>query len=243
MLTLQQTTTVRQVEIRSALSLLHQPGDVFEIRVLDACGRPKAIDAGYFDDLDAAAAAAAGADAAGCSGVYVTANPVLPALLARANNRLVQRPKNTTTDHEITRRRWLLIDIDPIRPAGIAATEDERAATQILTADVEDILRARGWSYPIIADSGNGCYLLYRIDLPNDDETTAIIKKFYLGLQTLIDGDYGAHIDAAVFNAARIIRVGGTTNRKGDSTPDRPHRRCRYNPPVPDCPVEVLKWD
>ena len=52
-----------------------------------------------------------------------------------------------------------------------------------------------------------------------------------------------AHIDTGVFNAARIIRVGGTTNRKGDDTADRPHRRCKYNMPIEECPVEVVPWD
>jgi hypothetical protein len=155
---LRQQSTTRQATIHQSLELLHSPGDVFEIRVLDACGRPKSIDAGYFNDLDAAAEAAEGADRAGASGVYVTLNPCNPALLARANNRLVPRPKHTTADSEIVRRRWLLLDIDPDRPAGIAATEDERAAAMVLAADMEDILRARGWSYPIICDSGNGVY-------------------------------------------------------------------------------------
>ena len=235
--------TTRQAEIRRSLELLHAPSDVFEIRVLDACGRPRAVDAGYFDDLDAAAEAAAGADSAGCSGVYVTLNPVLPALLARANNRLVPRPKNTTADSEIVCRRWLLLDIDPDRPAGIAATDNEKQAASELAADIEDILRSRGFSYPVICDSGNGVYLLYKVDLPNTAEITATIKTFYQGLETLIDGDYHAHVDVGVFNPARIIRVGGTSNRKGDDTADRPHRRCKYNPPIEECPVEVILWD
>lgn len=240
---IRQSSTSRQAAIRQSLTLLHSPGDVFEVRVLDACGRPKLVDAGYFNDLDAAAEAAAGADSAGCSGCYVTLNPVVPALLARANNRLIQRPKHTTADSEILRRRWLLLDIDPDRPTGIAATDDEKQAASILAADVEDVLRARGWSYPIICDSGNGVYLLYRVDLPNNAETTETLKRFYVGLQTLLNGDYHAHIDVGVFNPARIIRVGGTTNRKGDDTADRPHRGCQYNPPIDECPVEVIRWD
>jgi hypothetical protein len=239
---IRQSATICQADIRQSLELLHSSGDVFEIRILDACGRPRGVDAGYFNDLDAAAEAAAGADSAGSSGVYVTLNPVVPALLARANNRLVQRPKHTTGDAEIARRRWLLLDIDPDRPAGIAATEDERQAAMILAADIEDILRSRGFSYPLICSSGNGVYLLYRIDLPNNAETTETLKRFYVGLQTLLDGDYAAHIDTGVFNAARLIRVGGTTNRKGDDTADRPHRRCEYNPPIDECPMEVIRW-
>ena len=104
-------------------------------------------------------------------------------------------------------------------------------------------MRARGWSYPIICDSGNGHYLLFRVDLPNDAQVTNAIKGIYAGLQSLIDGNYQAHVDMSVFNPARIIRVGGTMNRKGDNTSDRPHRRCVYNPPIEECPVEVMTWD
>lgn len=56
----------------------------------------------------------------------------------------------------------------------------------------------------------------------------------------MIDGRRNAHIDAAVYNPARIIRIGGTTNRKGDSTSDRPHRRCEYHEPIPGRPVEPI---
>ena len=32
-------------------------------------------------------------------------------------------------------------------------------------------------------------------------------------------------VDRKVFNASRIVKLYGTLARKGDSTPDRPHRR------------------
>jgi hypothetical protein len=34
-------------------------------------------------------------------------------------------------------------------------------------------------------------------------------------------------VDASVFNPARITKLYGTMTCKGDSTPDRPHRRSR----------------
>jgi hypothetical protein len=231
--------TARIAEIRRSLELLHDAGDVFEVRALDVpMGRNyRGTVSGYYDDLDKAAADVLALDERGAAGIYATINPCLPALLARSANHLTERPKHTTTDAEITRRRWALIDIDPDRPAGIAATEGERQAAVELAGEIEDVLHCRGWSYPQLVDSGNGMYLLYAVDLPNRDEITAAIKRFYAGLQTLIDGRRPAHIDAGVFNAARIIRIGGTTNRKGDSTPDRPHRRCTYREPVEECPV------
>jgi hypothetical protein len=46
-----------------------------------------------------------------------------------------------------------------------------------------------------------------------------------------------------MFNASRIIRVPGTWNRKGDNTPDRPHRRAVLYPPVGECPIDVVPLD
>ena len=37
-------------------------------------------------------------------------------------------------------------------------------------------LAGLGWPAPVVIDSGNGAYLLYRIDLPNDDQATALVK-------------------------------------------------------------------
>jgi len=231
--------------IRRSLELLRQPGDVFEIRALDVpSGRYRNTASGYFNDLDKAARFVRDYDEKGASGVYVTLNPVSPALLARANNRMVDRPKATTQDAEILRRQGLFIDIDPERPSGIAATDTERQTASELAGEIEDLLRSEGWPYPLIVDSGNGCYLLYRVDLPNDDETTELLKAVYGALNESL-GTYDpskphSKIDAGVHNAARILRVGGTTNRKGDPTEDRPHRRCQYHEPIDECPVDVV---
>ena len=66
-------------------------------------------------------------------------------------------------------RRWLLIDVDPERPSGISATDAEKAAAQKKAREIYRFLKERGWPEPVVADSGNGYHLLYRIDLPCDD--------------------------------------------------------------------------
>lgn len=229
---------VRVSEIRRSLGLLHAPGAVFEIRALKM-GRVKTA-SGYFDDFQAAAEAAYECDRRGAVGVYLTLNPCEDSLLARAANRMIDWPDNTTTDQEIVRRNWLFIDIDPIRPTGIGSSDEEKQAAQELAAAIEESLRARGWPYPLIADSGNGSYLLYRVDLPNDDDSTMLLKNFYAGLNTPpLECDH-ANIDKSVFNAARLIRIGGTNNRKGDDTPHRPHRQCVYHEPIDECPVTCV---
>jgi hypothetical protein len=217
------------------LRTLHpEPGDVFEIRALNVpMGRAKpATAAGYFDDPTKAAAAIFDLEKRKPAGIYTTLNPCLQSLLARAENRLIDYPPHTTTDQEIVARRWLFIDIDPVRPSGIAASESERRAAENLAADVAESLRSSGWPYPhVTADSGNGQYLLYRLALPNTDEATSLVKRTLAGIRAMIGSHPGASIDVSVFNAARIVRVHNTTNRKGCPTVDRPHRPCIYHLP------------
>ena len=71
--------------------------------------------------------------------------------------------------------------------------------------------------------SGNGYYVLYRIDLPNSDESTTLVKSVLYALASRFDSP-DAHIDPSVANAARIVGLIGATKVKGDPIPDRPHR-------------------
>jgi hypothetical protein len=60
-------------------------------------------------------------------GVYFTLNPVRPELLARSPYRVSRAGRGTTTtDADVERRRWLLIDLDPRRPAGVSAADPEK---------------------------------------------------------------------------------------------------------------------
>ena len=244
------TATIPAIaEIRQSLELLHESGDVFEIRALGVkSGRYENVVSGYYDHshLDKAARDIAVLDRhRKPRGIYTTINPVNPALLARACNRLIERPKATTSDSDIIRRRWLPFDIDPARPSGIAATDDEVDLAVSLAGDIEDILRSMGWSYPLYVSSGNGMYMLYRVDLPNDAEALATVNKIY----TVVNHRLGnidlskphAEIDSTVGNAARILRTGGTVNRKGDEIPERPWRVCTYHDPNPAYPVKVIR--
>lgn len=241
----QEAQRQRLAEIRRGLELLHEPGAVFEVRAVDVPsgrgGWTQTV-AGWFNDFDKAAAAILSLDAEKPPGVYLTLNSCNPALLARSPNKLQVKPKLTTSDQDIDRRRWLFIDIDPHRPAGICATSEEKATAELLAGDIAEKLRGFGFPWPMVMDSGNGQYLLYRVDLPNDTDTTATVKTFYSGLNAIagrIDtsGPY-ADIDSSVYNAARIARVPATWNRKGADTPDRPHRQAVLTDPGE--PLEIV---
>lgn len=202
--------------------LMSEPGAVVELRALGVRkGQYRTNASGYFDDPAKLAAAAASIDGT-AEGVYVTLNPILPELLARANNRLEFGAKHATADNDVVARRLLLIDLDPVRPSGISSTDEEKAAAFAVANQVKEHLRSFGFPDPIEADSGNGAHLLYRIELPTQDD--GLVKRSLEALAFLFDTDM-VSVDQAVHNPARICKLYGTLARKGDSTSDRPHRR------------------
>jgi hypothetical protein len=160
--------------IRQTLERLHPASAVAELRILDA-GRAGTV-SGYFDDRDTMVDAAARWSGK-APAVYVTLNPCAPALLARAANRLKDRAKQTSSDADIVQRRWLPLDFDPVRPAGISSTDAEHAAALQRAQDCRSWLQGLSWPAPISADSGNGAHLLFRIDLPNDEASRTLVKR------------------------------------------------------------------
>ena len=211
-------------ELTHALRLWFQPGDVFEVRVLDAVTagyRHEHVESGYFDFEHIPAVAEALEKLRGYRGAYATVNPVNPALLTRAVNRLRSVGREpTTADADVLVRRWLLIDCDAVRPSGISSREDEHDAAMEKAHEIRTGLASLGWPEPLIIDSGNGAQLMYRIDLPVNDEglVHACLKEIAKA------SDERVHVDLTVHNPARIWRLPGTMNRKGDHTEERPHR-------------------
>jgi hypothetical protein len=209
-------------------------GLVIELRALEVpqrYGRPLAL-SGFFDLADPGPLRRAVAELVGRpageqpEGVYVTLNPVSPALLGRANQRLRPAGKKAmaASDADVLRRRWLLIDVDPTRPAGISSTDEEKAAALAVITGVRRDLDARGFPAPLVVDSGNGFHLWYRIDLPAADGGR--VERTIKGLAGR-HNTAAATLDTSVFNPSRIAKLPGTFARKGDDVPGRPHRMAR----------------
>jgi hypothetical protein len=214
-------------EVRKALALVRQPHTVFEIRALEAQlngQRFTGMVFGYFDNASACIAAVQKIKSA--VGIFITVNPVDPALLARAQNRLriTRKTDSLTVDHNIERRRWLLIDVDAKRPSGISATDQEKLKATEKARAIFAFLKSRGWPEPIVADSGNGLHLLFRVDLPADDER--LCENVLAALADHFD-DNAVKLDRSVHNPSRIARLYGTVAGKGDDTKERPHRMTR----------------
>jgi putative DNA primase/helicase len=223
-------------EIRRALAFLHPVDFTFELCGIgpevkkhrlwgdDYAGGKKPIVAGWFSDQGKAAEVATPLDAeARPEGIYVTLNPTSAALLGRADHRL-RASVGRTQDAEVVRLINLLIDADPVRPAGISATDDEKDLAREMSRAIYAFLRKCGWPDPLCADSGNGDHLVYKIDLPNTPENVALVKRVLQALAARFDTD-AVKVDLSVFNPARLVKLWGTVARKGDDTADRPHRR------------------
>lgn len=196
-------------EVARAYRMIVGDGNVTELRCLDAQRkddyRPGTL-FGYFDHAEALAAAVGTITTA--KGIYIIPNAVNPALLARASNRIKPAGKgDSTQDSDIIGRRWLLIDADPVRPAGISSTDAEHTAALARIQDVVAYLQAAGWPTPIVADSGNGGHAMYRIDLPADDG--GIVQRCLQALAARFD-DATVKVDTGNFNPARIWKLYGT---------------------------------
>lgn len=210
------------LEIERSLSAFVTPGQVFEVRLIPGGGR-KRIDAGYFDHPSHAATAIAALQEP-YQGIYFTPNPVVPDLAARAYNRISTWAQITTMDPDIVKRHWLLADVDPKRPSGISATDDELANSFKLARRIANILELEGWPRPFINASGNGAHLMWQVDEPNTEFVRDEFAKFLKVLNARFE-DNTSKVDVVNFNAARIWRLPGTWARKGDNVPTRPHRK------------------
>ncbi len=230
-------------EIIDALRLFFQKGDVFEIRVLDAVTRRGEngyiirphVESGYFDYDHIDTIPQSLEHIISAKGVYFTPNPVNSMLLAKCANRIQQaNTGDTTKDCNIVQRRWLLIDFDVDHPGvtGVSSSEEEHNEALRVSDSVKDQLYYNDWPLPVQIDTGNGANLMYSVEMGTSDEDQQIVSDILLALQDL--NTKTVKIDPSVKNLARLWRLPGTMNCKGDDIPERPHRMCRIWKRLPD---------
>jgi len=176
-------------------------------------------------------------------GLYITLQPCDPALMGRSNNRL-KAGVSRTSDKDVGKLYNILIDVDAKRPSEISASHAEKELARKVTRRVKNYLMDDCfWPEPLIADSGNGGHLVFKLftgDVPAA-ESSAKVKELLAALdsrfRTTEVGDDGREIevgvDTTVYNPARLVKLWGTWARKGDATKDRPHRESRVKQ-VPD---------
>lgn len=161
--------------------------------------------------------------------VYFTINRINSDCYGRPQrDRIVLRPKNTTTDNEIIGRDWILIDLDSKRAAGVSATQEQLNEAKKKANDVYRFLKDNGFYEPIVICSGSGVHLYIRCALKVNEENDLLVKRFLSAMGMLFSNE-NVEVDQKVFNPARISRVVGYYNRKGSKNdPLRPQRVCSF---------------
>lgn len=224
------TMATDPLQIRRMLTAL-MPG-VYEVRIpsIDA-RKPRFFSTQHMylrlpDDLDTGVKQIASVSGDDAAAVYMVGNPLNPALLGRGRGAFY-RAKSTASDADVTRRRLFYIDVDSVRPSAINASASEiDAAMERTAAAVEWLCTELDFTAPLFhGTSGSGGMVLYRIDVPNDDNATAQLQGCLEALSATLS-DATVKIDTSVYNAARIFRVPGTINAKSNTPqPDRPWTR------------------
>ena len=155
---------------------------------------------------------------------YFTLNEINDDLYSREQkDKFVKKPKSTTNDSDIVRRRMVLIDFDPCRSSGISASEEELKKAHLKAIEVYRYLIEQGFNQPIVTKSGNGWHLYLPCDMPNDEEHNQTIKRFLQSLSKMF-GDNDIELDEKVFNPARIDKLVGTWAKKGSDSEERKWR-------------------
>lgn len=196
--------------------------ELTEIRILDG----KRTYSGYFTNVERIISAVTQFDALPHAQIYFTLNCINGACYGRAQkDKMIQVNREPTTgDADIVGRTHVLIDLDPKRPAGVSASNEELEYAHMKAVAVFRFLLAQGFNEPIICRSGNGYHVVIPCKIAASDETTAVVKKF-LQVLALLFSDEHVDIDEKVFNASRICKLYGVTAKKGENTAERPWRQ------------------
>jgi archaellum biogenesis ATPase FlaH len=156
--------------------------------------------------------------------VYVSTQPVKNYLPSQALNLQVngcRPPKN----EDIERLKNYFIDIDPVRPSGTIASDDQVSQVKNARTQLLNYLSLTGFPEMLEQFSGNGIQMFGKIDLEVSDVNIQVLK----GATATLAKQYGTDqvkFDLAIYNPARLCRCPGTTNRKGEQTGNLFHRKC-----------------
>jgi len=197
---------------------------------------------GYFKDAETLLTEFDSIDLRGRN-VYITLGRVKDDCFARPQSGHFEPNQQATSDPEITAYRWLFIDFDPVRITGVSSTDAELQKARELLETVRAYLQGMGFPVPVVAASGNGYHMFYRVDIPNTEENENLIIKCLKNLSAMFDTD-AVKIDTTNSNPSRICKLHGTLAQKGTSTAERPHRMSRLltiPEPVKITPREVLQ--
>ena len=130
---------------------------------------------------------------------------------------------------DVDKYNYFFVDIDPERytenQGKCSATDKEVESAYSLALNIKEFLsKEMDFAEPIMAFSGNGYHLLYKVDIEANEQNIALFKKCLKVLAKKFNTD-DACVDEKIFNPARNTKLYGVLACKGVETEERPHRR------------------
>lgn len=211
-----------KVELRKWWDIFVGDGNFTEVRILG-----KFQYSGYFKSFDNLCKQLEPYTEMDDEQIYFVLNRIDESCYARPQcEKFIKSVKVSTNDNDIISRCFVMIDCDPIRKSSVNSSEFEFNCAMQKARDIFRFLRNNGFEDAIVCHSGNGAHLQLAVDLPNDEETTNILKRFYQYLGQKFT-DENVDIDQKVFNLGRLCKTYSTVAKKGANLPDRPWRQSK----------------
>lgn len=230
---------IDKVELRKWWDIFVGDGNFTEVRIL---GRFQY--SGYFKDFDNLARQLEPYTEMDDEQIYFVLNRIDESVYGRPQcEKFLKSPKVTTNDGDITSRRVVMCDFDPIRKSCTNSSAEEYQYALDKAKDVYYFLKEQGFEDCIICSSGNGIHLDLMVDLPNDEATTEIIKGFFKYMGGRFSDDK-VEFDEKNYNLARLCKTYSTVSKKGANLPERPWRQSKilYVPQqLRPTPIEKFK--
>ena len=134
-------------EIYKWWHIFKRDNELVEIRFL---GNNKTA-SGYYKNIENLLRDVERMDAEDRFQIYFTLNCIEESCYSREQcEKVVWKPKNTTTDNDIKGRYWILIDLDPKRPAGTSSSNEEYEKAHIKAVEVYRYLMDMGFYEPVV---------------------------------------------------------------------------------------------
>ena len=215
------TPIIDETIIRQTITTLKPDGQFFEVRIV--YNNKKTL-SGYFNDADTLLMALERdvMDFSDCN-FYITLQRLNPKCANRSQYEKFLRADATTSDTDVEGYDWLMVDLDPKRPTKTSSTDEDIQNAWDVTSKIYRFMQNVGFNDPIIAFSGNGYHLLYKIQLGNREENKRLIEKCLKTLNMLFS-DENVDVDMKNFNPSRVCKLYGTKAQKGLDTETAPHR-------------------
>ena len=199
--------------IKKMLAQLFEPGQVIGVSGIKL---NNTMSKKFFTDVDNAAAVIEKADASGnFKGIYVTLQLLKP---------------GSTSDKrtDVASYVHLMIDFDRKAKNG-NASDEERCAIEQVMQEAKEWLCGILESEPLVADTGNGFHLVFKLQpFAADERAMSLLKECILAVKARFEkSGLNLEIDASVAEPEQLTRGYGTWNRKYPETPGRPQRQSR----------------